>query len=63
MTVNITPLSCLRNIVQHAMKILPQNNYFLQVFVEIELRMYISGRLDRYFSHVIRSEESTRTNV
>jgi hypothetical protein len=58
MTVNITPLSCLRNIVQHAMKILPQNNYFLQVFVEIELRMYISGRLDRYFSHVIRSEES-----
>ncbi|CAG2236936.1 unnamed protein product [Mytilus edulis] len=58
MAVNITPLSSLRQIVQHAMKIFPENPYFLQVFIDIELKMYISGRLDRYFSHTIRSVDS-----
>ncbi|XP_052106944.1 nuclear exosome regulator NRDE2-like [Mytilus californianus] len=58
MAVNITPLSTLRQIVQHAMKIFPGNPYFLQVFIDIELKMYISGRLDRYFSHTIRSVDS-----
>lgn len=58
MTVNTAPLSSLRNIIQHAMKVFPENPYFLQVFINIELRMYISGRLDRYFSHMIRSADS-----
>ena len=58
MSVNTSPLSTLRSIVEYAMKIFPDKPHFLKVFIEIELKTFICGRLDRYFSHILQSTKS-----
>lgn len=58
MSIKSTPLYTLRHTLDHAMKILPNKPQYLHEFVNTELKTYISGRLDRHFSHVIRSSVS-----
>ncbi|OWF56409.1 protein NRDE2 homolog [Mizuhopecten yessoensis] len=48
------PLNCLRSAINAALSDFPCNSHFLWLFTQTELKMNVSGRLNRFFSHRLK---------
>ncbi|XP_033736392.1 LOW QUALITY PROTEIN: nuclear exosome regulator NRDE2-like [Pecten maximus] len=48
------PLSCLRSAINAALSDFPSSPHFLWLFTQTELKMNVSGQLDRFFTHRLK---------
>ncbi|RWS08655.1 protein NRDE2-like protein [Dinothrombium tinctorium] len=63
MKTNTANLMSLRRIVERALSRYPTNSFFLNIFVDIELRSSINGRIGRYFSKLLNQSQYKTVNV
>ncbi|XP_060076343.1 nuclear exosome regulator NRDE2-like [Ylistrum balloti] len=55
------PLSCLRSAINAALSDFPYSSHFLWLFTQTEMKMNVSGHLDRFFTHHLK--EGTQPNL
>ncbi|KAG1662927.1 Protein NRDE2 [Nymphon striatum] len=53
----VSSLSGIRKVLQTAIEIFPDNQHFLQLFIDIEARSFISGRQRRFFTHTLEADK------
>ena len=55
---NPTPLSILRNLLRRALSEFPDNPVFLQLFISVEAKSHIAGRVRRYFDQATQEAKT-----